>query len=370
MLKGRIKILYVDDDRNNLEVFKASFRRDYEIFLATSAKDGMEILNGQDIHVIIADQKMPEISGVEFFEQILKEHPAPVRILLTGYTDIDSVIDAINKGQVYRYITKPWNDQDLRLAIENAYEIYDVRRRLEETNKELRKRNDELSRFVYSASHELKAPLSTISGILKMAKDNKDIEPSQYFTMIEKCSNNLQVFIKNIVDYYRNQRYDQKVELISFEELVKELLESFLFYEHIADINFNIAVNQDQPFASDLFRIKIVLNNILSNSIKYQKQDNTNKEINISIQVSEKSAEIILEDNGIGIPEQYQQNIFNMFFRATEIGQGSGIGLYIVKEAVEKINGLIEVSSTEGLGTIFKLSLPNKIHEIKLMDTE
>lgn len=165
----KIKILYVDDDEGNLTSFKASFRRDYQIYVANSPEDGLSLLETTSVHVIIADNRMPKMSGVDFFEKVCSLYPEPIRILMTGYSDMDSVIDAINKGQIYRYIPKPWNENDLKFAIENAYEIYDVKRKLIHSNKELMKRNDELSRFVYSASHELKAPLATISGILKMA---------------------------------------------------------------------------------------------------------------------------------------------------------------------------------------------------------
>jgi signal transduction histidine kinase len=365
MEKKAVKILYLDDEGANLEVFKALFRKDYEIYLVTSPADAMAILEEKELNVIIADQKMPEMSGVEFFERILKKYPQPIRILMTGYTDIGSVIDAINKGQVYRYITKPWNEQELKLAIENAFEIYDVRRKLETTNLELKKRNDELNRFVYSASHEMKAPLMTISGILKMASENNQIDASQYFLMIEKCTKNLQVFIKNIVDYYRNQRYEQQLKEVSFEFLLRELIEGYMFYESASDVNFSISVNEKEKFAGDEFRLKVILSNVISNSIKYQKKENHNKKVIISITTTRDNAEILVEDNGIGIPQKYLNRIFNMFFRATEFGQGSGIGLYIVKEAVEKINGMIDVSSEEGNGTRFKIIIPNRLNELK-----
>ncbi len=121
---AKIKVLYIDDERVNLLAFKASYRLDFEIFTATSAEQGIEILNNNSIEVIIADQRMPGTTGVNFFASILETHPNPIRILITAYSDINAIIDAINKGKVYRYITKPWNELELKSAIENAYKIY------------------------------------------------------------------------------------------------------------------------------------------------------------------------------------------------------------------------------------------------------
>ena len=120
----KIKILYVDDELLNLEAFKASFRRQFEIYTARSADEGIEILKNHSIEVVLADQRMPGKTGVDFFEEILISHPNPIRILLTAYSDIKAIIDAINKGRVYRYVTKPWSEFDLKLTIENAYQLY------------------------------------------------------------------------------------------------------------------------------------------------------------------------------------------------------------------------------------------------------
>ena len=140
----KIKILYVDDEENNLQAFKATFRRDYKIFIDISAKEGREILKQEEIDVIVTDQRMPEETGVEFLESIIPDFPDPIRILLTGYTDIQAVIDAINKGQVYHYLTKPWEEDYLRTVIKNAFEIYQLRRENEQLTKALIKSNDQL----------------------------------------------------------------------------------------------------------------------------------------------------------------------------------------------------------------------------------
>ena len=136
MAISNIKVLYIDDEIHNLIAFKASFRRDFIVFTAESAEEGRLILEQNEVHVILSDQRMPKMTGIEFFESILETFPSPIRILITGYTDINAVIDAINRGQVYKYLTKPWSEDDVRHAIEKAYDVYRLRKENEElTNK-------------------------------------------------------------------------------------------------------------------------------------------------------------------------------------------------------------------------------------------
>lgn len=132
-----INILYVDDEVHNLNAFKASFRRTFNVFTAESAKVALPILAEQPIHIIITDQRMPEMTGVEFLESIIDIYPDPIRILLTGYADIGAVIDAINKGQVYLYVTKPWQEEELKIYIEKAFEVFQLRKENKELNEKL-----------------------------------------------------------------------------------------------------------------------------------------------------------------------------------------------------------------------------------------
>lgn len=124
--KKNFNILYVDDERQNLVSFKATFRREYRIFTALNAKEGMEILRHNNIHLIISDQRMPGMTGVQFLEKILPEYPDSIRMVLTGFSDVTAIIDAINNGRVFRYITKPWDENELRMTIENARKIYSL----------------------------------------------------------------------------------------------------------------------------------------------------------------------------------------------------------------------------------------------------
>lgn len=154
MASDTINILYVDDEPHNLTAFKASFRRLFNIFTAESAAEGRKILEEQDIQIIITDQRMPVTTGIEFLESVIPDFPDPIRILLTGYSDINAVIDAINKGKVYKYIQKPWMEDDLRINIEKAAEIFMLRKENKELTQRLIAANAHLESLLREGSSE------------------------------------------------------------------------------------------------------------------------------------------------------------------------------------------------------------------------
>ncbi|PCI96951.1 MAG: two-component system response regulator [Flavobacteriales bacterium] len=147
-VENKINILYVDDEVENLYAFKAAFRRIYNVFVAISGSEGREILDENDIQVILTDQRMPEVTGVEFLESIIEFYPDPIRILVTGYSDINTVINAVNKGQIYKYISKPWNNDDLKQTIDRAYEVYRLRKENVELTNNLIQVNKQLEFMV------------------------------------------------------------------------------------------------------------------------------------------------------------------------------------------------------------------------------
>lgn len=142
-----IGVLYVDDEVNNLNSFKAAFRRDFDIYTASSVREARKILESNEIGVIITDQRMPVMTGIEFLESIIPVYPDTIRILLTGFSDINAVMDAINRGQVYKYLVKPWQNDELKMYIENALEIYNLRKENKELARKLELANLEIERF-------------------------------------------------------------------------------------------------------------------------------------------------------------------------------------------------------------------------------
>lgn len=139
-----INVLYIDDEPNNITSFKAAFRRVFTIYTAESAEEGRKVLEKEKIDVILSDQRMPKMTGIEFFKSIIDVYPDPIRILITGYTDINAVIDAINVGQVYKYLSKPWNESDVKNNIEKAFEVVELRRKNRELTEKLIEVNKKL----------------------------------------------------------------------------------------------------------------------------------------------------------------------------------------------------------------------------------
>lgn len=358
----KIKILYVDDEINNLTGFKASFRMNYNIMIAVNATDAMQHLSSHpDIRVIFCDQRMPGKTGVQFFEEIRSRYPKPIRILLTGYTDIDSVIDSINLGNVFRYVKKPWADDDILGAINEANKFYVSNSLLAVKNEELQRAYNELDKFSYSVTHDMRGPLLSVLGAIEAAQHMDDITEIRKMLMMMKDSvRNLDDFIQSIHDYYNLNRGELEIKEIDFNELVDEQIKIFNFTYLMSDVTFNTNIIQKETFRGDVLSVKLILNNLLSNAFKYQRKDNKNKTVNLNILVENGYAVIDVIDNGVGIAENYLGDIFNMFFRASTQDVGSGFGLYNVKAAVTKLNGKITVDSEINKGTHFKVLVQNK----------
>lgn len=140
----KINILYVDDEENNLLSFKATFRLKYNIITALSADEGMKIIETKPIDIIFTDQRMPNVTGIEFLEKVLEKFPNPIRILLTGYSDMNAVIDAVNKGKIFHYLTKPWNEEEVDITIARGYEVLLKKQEIKEMNEKLAVSNDQL----------------------------------------------------------------------------------------------------------------------------------------------------------------------------------------------------------------------------------
>ncbi len=359
-----IKILYIDDEEHNLKSFKASFRRQYEIYTAISGTEAKNILSQTDIHIIISDQRMPEMTGVEFFKSIKNSYPDPIRVLLTGYTDIDALGEAVNEGHIYRYLTKPWNELELNNCIINAHNSYTSKVALKEKVDELQKTNDELTRFIYSISHELRAPLASALGVIQLVKLENLIDPQshlgEYWALIEGCCDKLEYNINKTLQYYKNHRYQTLNEKVDFKTLINELIALHKQANNVTDqIAFSLNVNQSVDFWGDSFRIEIILGNLISNAIKYQKPSSVDKEINVSVKVTPLDAQIIIADNGMGIFKEHLPKIYTQFFKGKH-EPGAGLGLFIVKEALDKIEGTINVKSDIDEGSIFTIRIPNK----------
>ena len=227
-------------------------------------------------------------------------------------------------------------------------------------NEELIKINAELDRFVYSASHDLRAPIASLLGLIEVAKFEPDREKiNELLEMQKKSLFRLDRFIKDIVDHSRNTRLGIDSEPVIFKDLINSAIEQLQFMDNVTRIKKIINIQQEGNFYSSPSRLDIVLNNLLSNAIKYADLKKGQPYIEIDIQCTIMEAQIIVRDNGEGIANEALTKVFDMFYRASEKGNGSGLGLFIVKEAVQKLKGNIQVISVEGKGTEFVVRIPN-----------
>lgn len=357
----KIKILYVDDEQENLFGFKASLRFKYQVFTAETVQQATEHLNNHsDIRIVFCDQRMPGQTGVEFFEQIRVTHPSPIRILITAYTDVESVINAINRGHIFRYIKKPWEEADVISAIEEANKFYLANTLLAVKHTELQKAYDELNRFAYSVSHDIRGPIAGILGAIDIARDVSDInEIKEMLYLMEKSLQKLDTYVLNMNDYYSLQRGELNLQEIDFNQLFQELETVFTGVANVNEVTFRIKVDQQEVFRSDKALLKLIFTNLLSNAFKYQDDNKTEKRVDVKAEISRGSATVSIGDSGIGILGSHIGEIFNLFYRATSQSVGSGFGLYNVKTALLKLNGHIEVNSVMNQGTTFKVILPS-----------
>lgn len=256
---------------------------------------------------------------------------------------------------VYRY-----NKIRLKSLEEHLNKIVDEKtEQIRTANEELKQINKELDMFVYSASHDMKAPLASLLGLLNI--HDAETSPENRQKLIEMMRTSIQkldAFLREIIDYSKNSRLGVSKDQINFKELIQDMLDSFQYLEEYELVEI-IIDDKVGDYQSDKNRLRIILNNLISNSIRYMDPNKDKSWVKVSV-VSKERLFISVEDNGVGIKTEYVDKIFDMFYRANETKTGSGLGLYIVKESVRNLDGLISVESEDGVGTKFTISLPLK----------
>ncbi|MEI9918835.1 MAG: HAMP domain-containing sensor histidine kinase [Bacteroidota bacterium] len=222
-------------------------------------------------------------------------------------------------------------------------------------NTQLQKVNAELDRFVYSASHDLRAPLSSLLGLIELTRktdDKKEID--QYLELMKGRVHHLDDFIKEIIDYSRNERMEVVRQPVNFYRLVEETTNHLMYLEGANEIKIHNDVPVDMILPSDAMRLKIILNNLMNNAIKYHDHNKESRYIRILASPTGFS----VSDNGMGIPTEHHDKVFNMFYRASDKSKGSGLGLYIVRESLGQLGGRVFLKSELGQGSTFTVELP------------
>ena len=392
-------LLVVDDEPDILSAIARLFRKRYRVLVAQTVEQAQQMLQSEAIEVVLADQRLPRQSGIEFLCHIRETHPDIVRVLFTGYASIDDVINAINEGHVYRYISKPWKPQELQLLIEQAFEFHAIQKerrgllhQLREANQQLATQNDQLSRvnqelqtldrvrrvFMEVVSHELNTPIAIIIGYAFLLKRETpgDLGPiaQKAIDRIEAGSQRLKrisdrVFQMLALDDPTHTLHLEPVCLGTFAKDLRDELSPFL-QKRAQTLLIQIDPRLAQiPYVADPLKLHDIFVHLLMNAIKFS-HDSTSIELAIvPVEPHLEWLTFSVKDHGIGISLEDKDQVFGMFFSSFrsshhssgefEFGKrGMGLGLSIAKHFVEMHGGTIDFQTQEGVGTTFTALLP------------
>jgi len=381
--KMRGQLLIIDDEEEILKALRRQFRREYDVYVAVNAEEGLRIIKEVPIQVIITDQRMPGVTGVQFLAQAKKELPDATRLLLTGYADIQAVIDAINEGDVFRYITKPWNTQELATIVHEAFERHallvqnrrlveelkaanaQLEQRVQERTAELAEANAQKDYFISMAAHDLRNPLTLILGFVESILDDPDCteeERRRYLTLVRRSAEGMVRLLDDLLDLAQIERGQI--------ELRPAAVDLGAFLGEVVEANRLIADRKGITLASepppepitawfDRDRIEQVLNNLISNAVKFSRSDTT---VTIGATATADEVRIAVVDQGQGIHPEETERIFNAFARGsarpTAGERSTGLGLAICQRIVALHSGRIKVDSEVGRGSRFVVVLP------------
>lgn len=362
-------ILCVDDEVDNVEALERLFRKKFNVLRATSGAEALQVLDQHrgPVAVIITDQRMPGMTGSEFLEQTLASHPETIRMLLTGYTDLESVISAVNKGQIYRYLTKPWDPIDLVNTVDRAVERYELGQELKTKNTELAAALEELrtldtakSNFMILINHELKTPLTSVLNFTALLTESKlDEEQALYADRIQKSADRLKTLVDDVLLIVKAEMGQLKPDSRDFTirnvaadspAAVREAAEkkSIQFREDLADV----------PVHADVSQIKQVLHRLLHNAAKFG-QDGT--EILVESRQNGDQLQVSVTNKGQPISDKVIDKIFRPFFIDEDImhhSTGLGLGLTICQSILQgHHSGLNFKNLPDGVRVSFSLPL-------------
>ncbi|MDX9731180.1 MAG: hybrid sensor histidine kinase/response regulator [Bdellovibrionales bacterium] len=334
-------ILCVDDEVDNVDSLERLFRNKYTVLKATSGAEALKHLDRNRVTIIISDQRMPQMTGVEFLSKSLKTHPDAIRILLTGYADIEVVIEAINNGQVYRYVTKPWDPVDLVNTVDKAVERYELGLELVEKNRALKEALTELqtldqakNQFMVLVNHELKTPLTTMLSFADLlAETELDGDQQRYLSRVKGAALRLQEMITDSLELVSAETQQTKLDLKSVA--IKQILSDAhvtdsvqrLLKERELSLKFSV---ENQKIIADERILKGISRRILHNAAKFAEPKS---EISVVGNSTGKGTySIAFENLGPAIDEKKIQNLLKPFTlneNTMNHSVGTGLGLSI-----------------------------------------
>lgn len=365
-----LKILVLEDVEDDVGLIERELRKGglkFETARVDNKKEFIDALRQYRADVILSDHSLPQFNSFEALKLCRRSGVTIPFILVTGSVSEEFAVTCLKEG-ADDYVLKS-NLIRLPNAITNSLKQKQLEKERQQTDKAIREQNDELVKinreldsFVYSVSHNLRAPLMSVLGLLNLAKLNDRKEDlNQYFEMMEHSIQKLDNTLKEILDYSRNARKDLDLQQVNIREVIADSIERLQYMEGSERVTKNIDIIEQGPLYCDSYRLLVILNNLLSNSIKYRDPKKSENFVHFYIAIEKSLLTVRVQDNGIGIPSDFLPKIFNMFYRATERSEGAGLGLYIVRETVQKLHGKIEVHSEYGVGTTFEIEIPNKI---------
>jgi signal transduction histidine kinase len=352
-------ILVVDDEADNVDALERLFRRKYNVLKATSGREALQVLAREKVSLILTDQRMPGMTGVELLAESMEEHPEAVRILLTGYTDIESVIAAINSGQIYRYVTKPWDPVDLGNAVDKAIERYELSAELKEKNaaletalRELRVLDEAKSNFMILINHELKTPLTVMLSFMGLlAETGLNAEQEKYMSRIAQSTDRLQALIEDSLELVSAETGVMTVKMggVNLKKLVSELSEAHRTQMDSKGMSLDVVLDCENV-RSDAKALRSVLNRLLDNAVKFGHEKSVIELSAREVPGSER-VQIVLSNEGKALKADTIAKILKPFSLDENImhhSKGSGLGLSVVQAVLRRLGSQLEVQSPKG----------------------
>jgi hypothetical protein len=368
-----LKILILEDVPEDAGLVERTLRKEgisFSLSRVDTQEEFIESLRKLEPDVILSDHSLPQFNSAEALKICRRVGLQIPFILVTGTVSEEFAVNCLKMG-ADDYVLKA-NLTRLPSAIITALKKREeegkrkaAEKALRQQNEELIKINRELDHFVYSTSHNLRAPLMSVLGLLNIARkdlsENNTGQFLDYFRMMNESIGKLDETLKEIIDYSKNARIEILNEKIIFRKLLTECFDKLSYLEGADEMEVEIQDVNAQLIYSDWYRLTVVFTNVISNCIRYRDFSKPKSVVQISISTDQAKTIVLVKDNGVGISEQYLPHIFEMFYRANERNHGAGLGLYIAKETIENLGGSISVTSTLHAGTIFRIEVPNNL---------
>jgi signal transduction histidine kinase len=352
-------ILYVDDEVENLIVLQATFEEQFNVVTAGSGAEALELLATRSFPVVIADQRMPKMSGAELFEIMRAKHPHTKRVMLTGYADPKAMQSAINQGQVFYFIRKPWEEDVVFSTVVRAIEAYDlsISNSMLQDRLVAADRCAMLGRSAAQLAHEMGNQLCMLPLLELIEDEYSDQEDLVRMAGFARTTyDRLVQIINEVKAFVRFQPEQTAVEPLALSEALHELVE-FLRYERSLPMDRLTITIHDEPWVkANRVKLQQVLINMLKNA-EYAIRGRDNGHITLELSRQGDCAQVVIADNGCGMTEEVAAQIWEPFF-TTKGDEGSGLGLDVARSIIEASGGTITCDSRPDAGARFTIRLP------------